>query len=62
MSYEKARDLLSDYAIYISSLSPVSDAAQIIGSQSLPSGTHVEHGNIISVTLQGIDGEMLGRY
>lgn len=62
MSYERARDLLSDYAIYISSLSPVSDAAQIIGSQSMAPGTRAEHGNIVSVTLQSADGEMLGRY
>ena len=63
MSYERARDLLSDYAIYISSLSPVTDAsAQLIGSQSLAAGTRTGHGNIVSVTLQSADGEMLGRY
>jgi len=62
MSYGRARALLSDYAIYISSLSPVSDASQIIGSQSVAPGTRAEHGNIVSVTLQGTDGTMLGRY
>jgi len=43
-------------------LSPVSDASQIIGSQSVAPGTRAEHGNIVSVTLQGTDGTMLGRY
>lgn len=63
MSYEKARDTLSYYGLYISSLSSVTDAAkQTVYSQSLPAGTELEHGSIVEVTLVDQDESMLGKY
>ena len=53
MSYEKARDTLSYYGLYISSTSAVTDSKrQIVNSQSLPAGAELEHGTIIEVTLE----------
>ena len=63
MSYEKARDTLSYYGLYISSASAVTDSKkQIVNSQSLPVGAELEHGTIIEVTLVDQDESMLGKY
>ncbi|MBQ1235739.1 MAG: PASTA domain-containing protein [Oscillospiraceae bacterium] len=63
MSYEKARDTLSYYGLYISSRSSVSDAEnQFVYSQSLPAGTELEHGTIVEVSLVDKDESMLGKY
>ncbi len=63
MSYDKARDTLSYYGLYISSLSPVNDAkTQTINSQSLPAGAELEHGSIVEVTLIDQDEALLGKY
>lgn len=63
MSYEKARDTLSYYGLYISSASAVTDSGkQIVNSQSLPAGAELEHGTIIEVTLVDQDESMLGKY
>ena len=63
MSYEKARDTLSYYGIYISSRSSVTDASrQVVYSQSLPAGSVLEHGTVVEVTLVDQDESMLGKY
>ena len=63
LSYSEARDLLSRRGLYLQSWSPVSDAGrQIVGGQSIPAGTRVEHGSIVSVALLSTDESMLGRY
>ncbi len=63
MSYEKARDTLSYYGLYISSLSPVSAGnTQTVNSQSLPAGADIEHGSIVEVTLVDQDEALLGKY
>ena len=63
LSYSEARELLSRRGLYLQSWSPVSDAGrQIVGGQSIPAGTKVEHGSIVSVALLSADESMLGRY
>ena len=63
LSYSEARDVLSRRGLYLQSWSPVSDAGrQIVGGQSIPAGTMVEHGSIVSVALLSADESMLGRY
>lgn len=63
MSYEKARETLSYYGLYINSLSTVTDARkQTVNSQSLPAGAELEHGTIVEVTLVDQDDSMLGKY
>lgn len=63
LSYSEARDTLSYYGIYISTKSLVTDAErQIVGSQSLPAGTELDHGCIIDVTLIDEDDSLLGKY
>ena len=63
MSYEKARDTLSYYGIYITTHSNVTDPSlQTVSSQSLPSGAGLEHGCIIEVTLIDQDASLLGKY
>ena len=63
MSYEKARDTLSYYGIYITTRSHVTDPKlQTVSSQSLPEGTGLEHGCIIEVTLIDQNEAMLGKY
>ncbi|MBQ2960753.1 MAG: PASTA domain-containing protein [Oscillospiraceae bacterium] len=63
MSYEKARETLSYYGLYINSLSTVTDAGkQTVNSQSLPAGAELEHGTIVEVTLVDQDESMLGKY
>lgn len=63
MSYHEARDTLSYYGLYISSLSPVTDPdKQTVSSQSLPAGTKTAHGAVIEVALVSRDDAMLGIY
>lgn len=63
MSYEKARDTLSYYGIYIKTTSPVTDAKQqSVISQSVSPGTYVSHGSVVEVALYSDDEAMLGRY
>ena len=63
LSYAEARDILSRRGVYIQTWSPVGDAQrQLVGGQSIPAGTRVEHGSIVSVALMNADESMLGRY
>ena len=63
LSYEDARDLMAAYGLYLRSLSPVQpDGNQRIGSQSIPAGTLLRHGTVVTVSLLSTDQEMLGIY
>ena len=63
MTYREARDALSYYGLYIQTASPVTDAEdQLVSSQSIPAGTVLEHGAVISVSLISGDESMLGKY
>ena len=63
MSYQRARDTLSYYGVYIRTKSAVSDpAVQTVSSQSLEQGTQVYHGGIVEVTLIDEDDSILGKY
>ena len=63
MTYREARDALSYYGLYIQTASPVTDAEnQLVSSQSIPAGTALEHGAVISVSLISGDESMLGKY
>lgn len=63
LSYDKARDMLSYYGLYINSHSEAGDPSlEIVGQQSVPAGTLLDHGSIIEVTLIDNNSEMLGRY
>lgn len=63
MNYIEARDTLSHYGIYITTSSPVTNAAeQCVGSQSISPGSRVSHGTTIEVSLISSDESMLGKY
>ena len=63
MTYSHARDILSYYAIYISTPGNVySDTTQVISSQTVPAGTELSHGSIVEVTLIDSDQSIIGRY
>lgn len=63
MSYSQARDTLSWYGIYISTISPVTDPdSQIVSSQSAAAGSLMEHGDLVEVMLVSADESMLGKY
>ncbi len=63
MSYQRARDTLSYYGIYIRTKSQVTDpTVQIVSSQSVPVGALLDHGGIIEVTLIDEDASLLGKY
>ena len=63
MSYSRARDLLSDYGIYIQTSGAVTDPdKQTVVTQSIAPGTQVEHGTVVEVGLVSADSSMLGKY
>ena len=63
MSYSQARDTLSYYGLYIHTASIVSDPdTQVVSGQSLPPGSLLEHGAVVTVTLIDKDESLLGKY
>ena len=63
MRYCDARDLLSRSGLYLRSLSPVNDPGrQHVAGQSVPPGTALQHGAIVSVSLVSRDEDLLGIY
>ena len=63
MSYNDARDLLSDLGLYIHTVSPVREGeSRVVCSQSLRPGTEAGHGSVIEVSLTYGDDSLLGRY
>ena len=63
MSYEKARDTLSYYGLYLTTHSRrVDSEQQTVGRQSFTPGTMLRHGTVVEVTLIDRDEEMLGKY
>ena len=63
MDLDQARDTLSYYGLYLTTLSSVTDPArQTVSSQSLPAGTALPHGAVVEVTLIDSDEDFLGRY
>ena len=63
LGYAEARDLLSSRGLFLRTLSPVEeDTPQVIGCQSVPAGTLLRPGEVITVTLICTDDSILGRY
>ena len=63
MDLDRARDTLSYYGLYLTTHSSITDSKhQTVSSQSLPTGTLLEHGTVVEVTLIDSDEEILGRY
>ena len=63
MDFNRARDTLSYYGLYLTTRSSVTDPGrQTVSSQSLPAGTTLSHGTIVEVTLIDSDEELLGKY
>ena len=63
MDYEEARDTLSYYGLFLRTQSPAGDTdRQTVGYQSVPAGTLLEHGQVITVTLISDDDSILGKY
>ena len=63
MELDRARDTLSYYGLYLTTHSSITDSKhQTVSSQSFPTGTLLEHGTVVEVTLIDSDEEILGRY
>ena len=63
MDLDQARDTLSYYGLYLTTMSSVTDPErQTVSSQSLPAGTELPHGTVVEVTLIDSGEELLGRY
>ena len=63
MELDRARDTLSYYGLYLTTRSSITDSKhQTVSSQSFPTGTLLEHGTVVEVTLIDSDEEILGRY
>ena len=63
MSLEQARDVLAERGLFLRSRSPLGQGdRRTVAYQSVPAGTLLQQGEIVTVTLISADDSILGKY
>ncbi len=62
MSLADAQDAMARLGLFLRTRSPITGEAQLVGYQSVPAGTLLPCGEVVTVTLVSADDSILGKY